>query len=202
MTLREEQNNRWNELTREEQNQYKEFFRYDFNLLVSKVPKINDFERARIDAETRFLINKFGRHNLRNQCLIYDDVALKLFKRGCFQYFTDEAGIDIVFEPDAIYNHLLNFTSKKQGDKLLSINMLLNVAQELNKDSDGNFWHPDWKNEEEKKYTVFIRNGKIVISHTTVDNGNLVYFRTEEIAKRAVQISGENVVMDALRTDY
>ena len=86
--------------------------------------------------------------------LTYEDIARKLFPDGETHYYI-ETGAEI----NTIVNGKFNYTcknnanSRKQLEKLLAINMLMNVAKYLN---DG--WQPNWSKEEEGKYYIKIEN--------------------------------------------
>lgn len=107
------------------------------------------------------------------------------------------------------------FTSIKQSKKEYAIHKLLNVAKYLNKNEDGSDWVPDWKNNEEEKWSIRIiwdKNNKPVIKvgfyFGTADgtighcNNTFVYFRTKKLAEQAIQILGETVIRTALTTEY
>lgn len=128
----------------------------------------------------------FGEHNLKSMSLTYEDVVKELSAKG------------------KVYNSLgetIHCTSLKQSRKLLSINKLLNVAKLLNKHEDGSNWEPDWTNVVSKFYIV-IDGSEILIDDTEDFCSAPVYFRTEEIARQAVQILGEDTIRIALTTDY
>lgn len=75
----------------------------------------------------------------------------------------------------------------------------MNVAKYLN----GN-WKPNWNNEDEKKYIIFIDEqcNRIVINCKYIVNMSIVYFQTEELAKKAIDILGEGTIKLALSTDW
>lgn len=91
-------------------------------------------------------------------------------------------------------------TTSRQYYKLLAINKLINLAKWLN-----NGWQPDWKNINEIKYTIGYdyKNDRIIFNITSISyNWNIVYFKSEELAKQAVEILGEETIRLALCTDY
>lgn len=85
--------------------------------------------------------------------LTYKDIAEKLFYNKN-SYYTDDYGniqeSKLEFNLNLITN-LNNFTSRRQAQKLLAINKLMNVAKYLNGD-----WQPNWENGDEKKYYIYI----------------------------------------------
>lgn len=113
--------------------------------------------------------------------LTYDDCLRKLKKRG---------------KPIRIEANLI-YTSYKQNCKLEAINKLMNVAKYLNGD-----WKPNW-NEVKQKWSFEIsKTGKIHTSWTLYYNYSVVYFKSEELAKQALEILGEETVKLALSTDW
>lgn len=90
-------------------------------------------------------------------------------------------------------------TSEKQAEKLIAINMLMNVAKYLNGD-----WKPDWDKPQEKKYYIKVDaypyNLKVDFNLCYRD-GN-TYFKAEELAKQAIEILGEDTIKLALSTDW
>lgn len=132
--------------------------------------------------------------------LTYDCVANKLFLDGKMHYYIDAgAQINGVVSREFNYTCKNNANSKKQLEKLLAINMLMNVAKYLN---DG--WQPNWSEEEEGKYYIQIENvsKNLSIDCTGLFNSAIVYFKSEELAEKAIEILGEKTINLALCTDY
>lgn len=127
--------------------------------------------------------------------LTYEDVAKKLFTcKECF--FPDTTGkIRYISNLGVGYAQPNNCTSRKQAEKLLAINKLMNVAKYLN---DG--WEPDWDNTSEYKY--FINSNLGICQNCMFPSGINVYFKTENLAKQAIEILGEETIKLALCTDY
>lgn len=179
---REQQDNHWNDLSEEDKAHYREQYAEQKTMSESGVPAL--------------LEDLFGTHNLNPKPMTYGDVANTLFedKKG---WIID--GNDIIKEFNFANCGLplpFNATSKKQLEKLGAINKLLNVAKYLNGD-----WKPDW-NKVEPKWHLSIKEGVITTFHLFYDNSSIVYFRTEELARQAVQILGEETIRLALSTDY
>lgn len=134
----------------------------------------------------------------------YNYISEKLFKEKNFYYITYDGEIREVREArsSSLPCHMTdknNCTSKKQAEKLLAINMLLNVAKYLN---DG--WEPNWDNQDEKKYTILIdvQHKNIQIDCQFVINRSIVYFKTKELAQKAIDILGEETIKLALSTNW
>lgn len=178
---REEQDRLWAELPEGEKRARRKV--YNELLELNSNSESRKYHFALYDLEVLY-----GKHNL-HPALNYEDVAREVFKSGYCYY-------------DNVYDEMA-CTSIKQVKKICAINKLLNVAKYLNKNEDGSDWVPDWGNKKENKYYIYIgEGGKIHISSLRQDNLCLVYFRTIEIARQAVQILGANVIRTALTTKY
>lgn len=130
--------------------------------------------------------------------LTYNDIAEILFKYNETYYNDAFANIKHAKETLGNYYNANNCTSKKQAQKLLAINKLLNVAKYLNGD-----WKPDWNSTSEKKYYIFINdNHDVVISDNTVYCYSITYFKTFKLVQQAIEILGEETIKLALSTDW
>ena len=152
-------------------------------------------------------ISLFGKENLQPKPLSYEDVVRELFKNGAWQfgdgYMNEEYGY---FDESANETYNLNMTSRKQAEKLLAINKLLNVAAYLNKKEDGTRWKPDFSDVNNEFYTLGIDpdddSVRVIEVNMQRVPTEVVYFRTEELAKQAIQILGKDTVRLALTSDY
>lgn len=131
------------------------------------------------------------------QTASYTDIAQYLFYNKT-TFYIDGAGqidnfvcsnIQFVFDAN-------NCTSKKQAEKLLAINKLMNVAKYLNGD-----WEPNWETAE-LKYTFVVLYNKLRIHDLHSSNFSSVYFKSKELAKKAIEILGEDTIKLALSTDW
>lgn len=122
----------------------------------------------------------FGEHNL-NPILTYDDVVKEL-----------------------------GITDFKEFDKKLeAIGKLMVVTKFLNRDEEGIDWGPnekDWDYKDENFYTLGINPTDKEICVIPVNKMRLateiVFFRTQEIAEKAIQILGKDVIITAFTTKY
>lgn len=121
-----------------------------------------------------------------NRCWIIDDND-------------DSCKIKNVFVSDSRNSDSNNLTSSKQAEKILALIKLMNTATYLNGD-----WKPDWKNRMETKYFIFLdaEYNKIIINFAKTLQFPAVYFKSEALARLAIQILGEDVIKLALSTDY
>lgn len=177
---------------------------------IAKEQKINVPEGYEIDKEnSTFECIKF---KPIEEVKTYYDVAEKLFK-GKTAYFITENGD--VCEKNSLFitiggnvceeiEYALTIdccnrcTSDKQAEKLLAINKLMNVAKYLNGD-----WKPDWNNDKEPKYSFYIKGDDVIgIVSTTEGNSHSVYFKSAELAKKAIDILEDSTIYIALSTDW
>ncbi len=128
--------------------------------------------------------------------LTYKDIARELFGNRKDIHYIGEYGDIFKTKSKGIYD-LNNCTSKRQAEKLLAINKLMNLAKWLNGD-----WQPDWTCLHERRWYVFIGEGdKIEVSYSNYHCGD-IYFKSRELAKQAIEILGEETIKLALCTDY
>lgn len=127
----------------------------------------------------------------------YNSICKELFldKLG---YFCNRRGrIESITLNDYYYKDISNCTSEKQAKKLLAINQLMNVAKYLNGD-----WQFNWEEAGNSKFYIALEHNKIRILEGWVSNVALVYFRTKELAQKAIDILGEETIRLALSTDW
>jgi len=130
--------------------------------------------------------------------LTYKDVARELFKDNFIHTIDDLGGYaEFYNDGDEGCHYRCNATSKRQFEKLRAINMLMNVAKYLN---DG--WQPDWCDVVKHKYYISMLDGEITVGYLTSTPCLDVYFKSEELAKKAIEILGEDTIRLALCTDY
>ncbi len=86
-----------------------------------------------------------------------------------------------------------------QAKKLLAINKLMNVAKYLN---DG--WQPDWNDVNDYKWFIYFSNDYKTLNTDCVHSmqQHFIYFKSDELAKQAIEILGEETIKLALCTDY
>ena len=137
----------------------------------------------------------FPKETLQPQPLTYEDVARELYNNSAGTFGIPER--DFSKKSDVKPWDYFGVYSKEAQQKVIAIIKLLNVAKFLNGD-----WKPDWEDGNEIKYGIGIYNGKIEVEPTAIYQTSFVYFRTEELAKQAVAILGEDTVRLALTTEY
>lgn len=161
--------------------------------------KLNEIRIDVPEGTEAYLENNIIKFRPIKKELTYDDIAKELFY-GKSSYFIRE-GKDINrienYIPFDTYIYSNNSTSKKQAEKLIAINKLMNVAKYFNGD-----WRPDWNNDKEYKYYLRICNKIINIGYANIYISNIVYFKSEELAKQAIEILGKETIKLALCTDW
>lgn len=130
--------------------------------------------------------------------LTYRDIAKKLFKNKIAYYPDAYCNIKSIDATDVSCYDANNCTSEKQLKKLLAINKLMNVAKYLN---DG--WQPNWEeHNNEFKWYINLYHEIIGVNYTTHYNGQIVYFKSKELAEQAISILGQDTIKLALSTDW
>jgi hypothetical protein len=157
----------------------------------TKEIKITVPEGYEIDKEN----STFECIKFKKKGLTYADVAEKLFKNKRTYFIGTMSNItDYTPEGNGVY--LPNQApSKKQLQRLLAINRLMNVAEYLNGD-----WKPDWKNINYSKWFIswsYWQNQFEIDSQYLYQSVN-IYFKTPDLALQAIEILGEEEVKLAL----
>ena len=135
----------------------------------------------------------------RPKIITYQSVAKELFKNGAY-YAGVRNGVNSGYDKSPnLEDKGLYSVSRKQLDKLVAINQLMNVAKYLN-----NGWRPDWNNNQENKYALVLANNnrEIINSDYQTVNRCFVYFKTSKLAEQAIEILGEETIKLALSTDW
>lgn len=132
----------------------------------------NSIDLQAVNAEYEAL---FGKENLEPE-YTFKDIHDKLYAHKCniIQFMTT--------------------TSIRHEKKINAINNLLEVAKFLNGD-----WVPD---EDETKWFIRIENNQIIVDWRKNLMGEIVYFRSEKIARQAISILGEETIRMALTINY
>lgn len=83
--------------------------------------------------------------------------------------------------------------SGEQAHKLFAINKLLNTSAYLNR---------FWERKDGVVWTLAIRDGRPIPLWESSNDGCFVSFNSEKAARKAIEILGKDVVMEALSVDY
>ena len=127
--------------------------------------------------------------------ITYDDICRELFLEKT-AYWSANKDISSSVMKEHNYNDIDNCASKAQAKRLVAFNKLQNIAKYLNKG-----WEPDFTLI--CPYTIckncageysFLCNHKL--------QAGAIYFKTEELAKEAIRIMGEESLNDLFSTDW
>lgn len=127
--------------------------------------------------------------------LTYEDIAEELFEGKQVYYINDNGKIEesTCYRNCGTYADPNNCVTKTQAEKLLAINKLMNVAAYLN----GKDW--DFYDNTNAKYAFYIDTDKKLGRTTSyLAKFGSVYFRTRELAEKAIEILGEETIKLAL----
>lgn len=128
--------------------------------------------------------------------ITYQDVKEKLFPESHSSfYFGKEGAIVQTFNIKYLSKELLLATSQRQLQQIRALNKLMNVAKYLNGD-----WEPNFTNTNFHKFYISYDSDKkkLTIWFKQYMNDGSVYFKSEELARQAIEILGEEEVKKAL----
>lgn len=155
-----------------------------------KCLKIEVPEGYEIDAENstpeRIILKKIN--NFDN--LTYNDIVKGLYNKS-LGYVVHASGC-ITYGSTSNEDSFNYCNSSEHAKKLFAINKLLNTSIYLNK-----YWE-----RKDIVWTLTIREGKPIPVWESSKDGCFVTFNSEKAAKKAIEIIGEEEVLEALRVDY
>lgn len=125
----------------------------------------------------------------------YKEVA-ELLLKGKTGYFTDANGnVTKICKLGNSWAYPNTAPTQEQLEWLIALNKLQNVANYLNDD-----WKPDWTDGDSKKYLLSYCEDTEYLGaqYSYTDNFGDVYFKSRELALKAIEILGEEVVKTAL----
>ena len=105
----------------------------------------------------------------------------------CIKFKPKNVTYDDVLKSIVPYTQIVNTTLRHQ-QKCITFRKLLEVADYLNGD-----WKPDWDNKEQHKYIIYYNhsNKQFEVDFYSYINMNPIAFSSEENAKKAIEIIGE-----------
>lgn len=124
----------------------------------------------------------------------YDDICKELFF-GKTAYWVHDNKIKKGVVRYS-YKDIDNYTSLAQAKRTLAFNKLQNIAKYLN---DG--WKPNF-NGNQKNWNIIKDDDTFVVMFTTTANKACVCFKSENLAKEAIRIMGEDSLNDLFSTDW
>lgn len=129
----------------------------------------------------------------------YDDIVEKELQERC--YFIDENGTISIWTrvPERHFSKAMISKTKDQLESINALNKLCNVAKYLNSP-----WLPDWTNSHLPKYYIrynYVSN-QLEISNNSMWTNSIVYFKTKELAEKAINILDEEEIKKALTLNH
>lgn len=126
----------------------------------------------------------------------YKDFSKILESRYDKSYYIDDWSV-IQSASNSDFSYANAAITQAQLEKLLALNMLINVALYLN---DG--WVPNWNDSTQPKYIIFAdENNNIKYTNYQHVNHNtgIIAFKNAETVKDAITILGKETLLNALR---
>ena len=79
----------------------------------------------------------------------------------------------------------------------MAFNKLQNIAKYLNEG-----WNPDFNDDSQKFFIILDFDNKYNVAYNTYESTSVVYFKTEELANRAITIMGKDSLADLFNTNW
>lgn len=127
--------------------------------------------------------------------ITYNDICKELFLNKTAYWAANKYISDSVMN-EHNYNDIDNCTSIAQAKRLVAFNKLQNIAKYLN---DG--WKPDF-GKDQKNWNIIKDNDTFIAMFTISVHKACVYFKSEDLAKEAIRIMGEESLNDLFSTDW
>lgn len=128
----------------------------------------------------------------------YKDVAKKLFKEDiCCSIGYDRGVIKPFNKSASCYEDPHLSKTHAQLESILALNKLCNVAKYLNGD-----WVPDYTDDKQQKWNIYYSYNNFTFAYYYRREHSSVLFKSEKLAKQAIDILGEEEVRKALTLNY
>ena len=168
------------------------------NGTATEVP-IPDNLQFFFDDDGKLMVRKKTEHETapdvkEGNSITYDDICKELFFGKTAYWVHDNKIKEGVVR--CSYNDIDNYTSLVLAKRTLAFNKLQNIAKYLNEG-----WKPNF-NGNQKNWNIIKDDDTFVIMFTNTVNKSCVYFKTEELAREAIRIMGEDSLNDLFSTDW
>ena len=127
--------------------------------------------------------------------ITYDNILKKLFLNK-ESFFVGSSTISSMTTGVNSYSHVNNCTSEAQAKRIIAFNKLQNIAKYLNGD-----WKPDF-NRHDEKWNINKEGDKFIEMNTRTLNKANVYFKSQELTKKAIRLMGKESLRDLFSTDW
>lgn len=128
--------------------------------------------------------------------ITYDDICKDLFYNKDAYYLDESNKISSWVMTSSNYNDFDNCTSIAQAKRMIAFNKLQNIAKFLNGD-----WKPNFDRDDEK-WNINKDGDTFIEMYTRRLNKAGVYFKSQELAKEAIRLMGEESLNDLFSTDW
>ena len=126
----------------------------------------------------------------------YDDIAKRLFLHKQTYFLHNDGLVKSTDKLQTLWDLPNNCTTRKQAEKLLAMNKMMNVAKYLNGDWQAVF------DGATTNWMIYYDINKLTIIGYRYIHSSFVYFKTKELAQQAIEILGEETIKLALLTDW
>ena len=127
--------------------------------------------------------------------ITYDDILKELYFDKT-AYYINSYNISSVKVGEMSYDDINNCTSMAQAKRVAAFIKLQNIAKYLN-----NGWIPNFS-DLEKKWAIVKEREIFTLKYNQYTNDASVYFKTEELAWKAIRLMGEESLNDLFSTDW
>ena len=128
--------------------------------------------------------------------ITYGDICKELFYKKDAWYLNHNH-IETWVQTSSNYYDADNCTSEAQVRRMIAFNKLQNIAKYLN-----NGWKPNFGYGNKNWYICIEGVDNYKIFWTDILNSGSVYFKTEELAWKAIRLMGKKSMKDLLSTDW
>lgn len=153
------------------------------------------------DEEGKLMVRKKTEHETapddkEGKPITYDDICKDLFYNKDAYYLDESNKISSWVMTSSNYNDFDNCTSIAQAKRMIAFNKLQNIAKFLNGD-----WKPNFDRDDEK-WNINKDGDTFIEMYTRRLNKAGVYFKSQELAKEAIRLMGEESLNDLFSTDW
>lgn len=127
--------------------------------------------------------------------ITYDDVLKELYLDKS-AYWVGSITISHATTGKCNYNDINNCASKAQAKRIVAFNKFQNIAKYLNKG-----WNPDFRSPE-KKWSIIKDEESYSPVYILRGNDANVYFKSKDLALKAIRLMGEESLNDLFSTDW
>lgn len=128
--------------------------------------------------------------------ITYDDICKDLYYNKD-AYFLDGSRLSSCVMTSFNYKDFDNCTSIAQTKRMIAFNKLLNIAKYLNEG-----WEPNFKDDDSKKWSIVKDLDNYYINYNVGTNDASVYFKSADLAEKAILLMGEDSLNDLFATDW